>query len=404
MPTYSYKARDATGKLIKGTMDASVKEELIDKLHKMGYMATGVTGALPGINIESVFEKLKRVSSEDMIMFNLQLSNMINAGIDILASLNTLVKQIENKRLKEAVGDIARNIEGGSSLSQSLARYPQIFPSLFVSMVKVGEASGKLGNILLKYAHFCEQQQDLRQKIKGALFYPAILLFAGTAVTLFIVTFIIPQFVQVFLEAGIRLPALTLILYKVGIGIKFYWYLIALFIVICWLGIRVYVKTERGKLKLDKFKLKMPIIGPLHRKTTISRFSRTLSMLLAGGVNILESLEIVKEVVGNEVVARVIENTRGCVERGEGIAESLKISEEFPPDTIQMISVGENAGNLAQMLNKISDFYDTYIGYAVKKLTTIIEPLFLIVMGSIVGFIMASLLLPTFDMVKVLRH
>ncbi len=404
MPTYSYKARDATGKLVKGTMDASVKEELIDKLHKMGYMATKVTEVRPGIKIESVFEKLKRVSSEDMIMFNLQLSNMITAGIDILASLNTLAKQIKNKRLKDAIGDVARNIEGGGSFSQSLAGHPQIFPLLFVSMAKVGEASGKLDNILSRYAHFCEQQRDLRQKIQGALFYPAILLFAGTALTLFIVTFIIPQFVQVFLQAGIELPVITVVLYKIGTGIKHYWYLAALFIFICWLGIRFYVKTERGKLAFDKFKLKMPVIGSLHRKATISRFSRTLSILLTNGVAILESLDIVKGVVENEVLARIIGNTRSCVEKGEGMAESLKISEEFPPDTIQMISVGEDTGNLAQMLNKISDFYDVYIGYAVRKLTTIIEPLFLVVMGSVVGFIMASLLLPVFDMVKVLRH
>lgn len=404
MPTYSYKARDADGKLVKGVMEAPVKQELIDKFHKMGYMTLKVVEVSPGIKIETVFGKLKRVSSEDMIMFNLQLSNMITAGIDILTSLNALVKQIENKRLKGAVGVIARNIEAGNSFSLSLAQYPQIFPSLFVSMVKVGEATGKLDYVLSKYACLCEQQQELKQKIRGALLYPIILLFGCIMVTLFIVTFIIPQFVQVFLQADIGLPAITLILYKIGIGIKNYWYLIILFVVACLLGIRFYVKTQRGRFNFDKFKLKIPIIGSLYRKTTISRFSRTLGILLSSGVNILEALDIVKEVVGNEVIARLIVNTRGCVERGEGISESLKISGEFPSDTVQMILVGENTGNLAGMLNKISDFYDTSIDYAVKKIITVIEPFFLVVMGSVVGFIMASLLLPAFDMIKILRH
>lgn len=404
MPTYIYKARDTSGKLVKGIMEAIGREELVEKLHKMGFMATRVKEALPGVNIESIFGKVKRISTEDMIVFNVQLSNMINAGISILASLDTLQKQVENKKLKEIIGDISREIESGDSFSQALSRHPATFSRLFVNMVKAGEASGKLDIVLTRFSEFVEHQADLREKVKGALFYPAILLCAGITVTLFIVTFIIPQFAEIFIKTGISLPVPTLILYKIGMLIKHFWYLLGLLAIAVFIAVRRYVRTDKGRLNFDRFKLKLPIFGPLFRKSAISRFSRTLGTLVASGVPILESLGITKEVVDNEVMARVVENTRNCVEKGEKIAESLKISEEFPPAAVQMISVGEESGALDVMLNKISDFYDMSIGYTIKKLTAIIEPLFLLIMGGMVGFIMVSMLLPIFDMMKILRH
>lgn len=404
MPTYTYKARNGTGKPVKGTMDAGTKEELVDKLHKMGYMTTQVAEALPGIKIESVFDRLMPIGTETMIMFYVQLANMINAGISILTSLDALNKQTENRRLKETVGSVSRNVEGGDSFSEAIARHPRIFSRLFVSMVKAGEASGKLDTVLIRFAEFSERQADLRQKIRGALFYPTILLFAGIAVTLFIITFVIPQFAGIFMKAGVQLPTVTLILYKIGIWIKQFWYLVILFIIVGWVGIRSYAKTEKGRLNFDRFKLKLPVFSSLFRKAAISRFARTLGTLAGSGVPILQCLDITKEVVGNEVLARVIGNVRSAVERGERIAEPLRISEEFPQDTIQMISVGEETGNLDGMLNKISDFYDMSLGYTIKKLTTIIEPIFLVIMGCMVGFIMASMLLPMFDMIKILRH
>lgn len=404
MPVYIYKARDTTGKPVKGTMDAMSKEELIEKLHKMGYMTTQATEALGGINIESAFERLKRISTEDMIMFNIQFSNLISAGIPILSSLDTLAKQLENKKLKETVRGVARNVEAGDSFSGALAGYPRIFSKLFINMVRAGEASGKLDLVLKRFVEFSEHQADLWQKIKGALFYPVILLFAGMAVTLFIVAFIIPQFAEIFLKAGIRLPLVTLILYKIGITVKHFWFSFILLAIAIVLGIRYYARTERMRLLIDRVKLRLPILGPLYRKAAISGFSRTLATLVASGVPILQSLDIVKEVIGNEVLGRVVGNVRTSVERGQGLSEPLKISDEFPPDTVQMISVGEETGNLEGMLNKISDFYDMSLGYTIKKLTIVIEPLLLVVMGCMVGFIMASMLLPIFDMIKLLRH
>ena len=404
MPTYIYKARDTSGKLVKGIMEAIGREELVEKLHKMGFMATRVKEALPGVSVEPLFGKLKRINTEDMIIFNVQLSNMINAGISILASLDMLQKQVENRKLKNIIGDISREIESGDSFSQALSRHPATFSRLFVNMVRAGEASGKLDIVLTRFSEFAEHQEDLKQKIKGALFYPVILLCAGVAVTLFIVTFIIPQFAEIFIKTGIALPIPTLILYRIGMVIKHFWYLLGLLVIAGFIAVRHYVKTETGRFNFDRFKLNLPLFGQLFRKSAISRFSRTLGTLVASGVPILESLGITKEVMDNEVLARVVENTRNSVEKGEKIAESLKISEEFPPATVQMISVGEETGALDVMLNKISDFYDMSIGYTIKKLTAVIEPLFLAIMGGMVGFIMVSMLMPIFDMMKILRH
>ena len=404
MPTYNYKARDASGNAVKGSMEAASKNEVVDKLHKTGYMATHVAQSISGIHLERFFENLKPVSTDEMILFNIQLSNMIEAGITILSSLDTLSDQIQNKRLREAVGGVRRSIEAGDNFSSSLKNYPGIFSGLFINMVKAGEASGKLDIVLAKYAEYYERQADLKEKIRGALFYPVILLIAGLIVTFFIVTFVIPQFAEIFMQSGIRLPMATLILYKTGLAIKQYWYVGVIAVAVLCLAFKSYSNTASGRLKIDRLKLTLPIIGPLYRKVSIARFARTLGTLLASGVSILESLDIVRDVVGNECLANTISQVRTTVERGEHIADHLKISKEFPPDTVQMIAIGEESGSLDKMLNKISEFYDMSLGYTIKRLTALIEPIFLVIMGSLIGFIMASMLLPIFDMIKILGH
>jgi len=329
---------------------------------------------------------------------------MISAGITILMSLQTLSSQVENNNLKDTIGDVARQVEAGNNLSQAFASCPRIFSRLFVSMVEVGEESGKLDTVLVRYANFFEQQQELKAKIKGALFYPMILLCAGIAVTLFIVTFIIPQFAEIYFKAGIKLPPPTFFVYKIGMAIKHYWYIFAALVIILLAGLKYYFSTQSGSLLLDTIKLRTPIIGPLYRKVSISRFCRTLATLLDSGVPILRSLDITKEVLANRVLGRVIASVRQSVEKGEHMAPALRISAEFPADMVQMISVGEETGSIVGMLNKIADFYDMAVGYAVKRLTTVIEPIFLVIMGGMVGVIMASMLMPIFDMIKLLRH
>lgn len=404
MSTYIYRARDEKGSLVKGTMDAPSRDELTVKLHNMGYIATAVSELRPGIKIRDLTKRWLRIRQQDLVVFYFQLASLIEAGLPLLAVLKAIETQIENRKLRTIIGDLQRNIAGGTSFSGSLNYYPGAFSRLFVNMVKSGEESGKLNKVLRRYAIFSESQMELKDKIKGALFYPALLFAASISVILFIVTYIIPQFVDLFTKAGIKLPFVTRLLHTFGLSIKSYWYIIIPVLAVLLWGISRYRLTQKGRFQLDRLLLSMPYFGSLARKIYISRLCRTLATLLSAGVPILLSLDIAKEVIGNAVIADEITRLRQSVEHGQKIADSLKVSGEFPSDTVQMIAVGEEGGNLDEMLNKISDLYDMSCGYAIKKLTVIIEPLFLTVMAGIIAMIMASVLIPIFDMVKILKH
>ncbi len=404
MLAYNYKARDNTGKLVRGAIEALTQEEVADKLQRMGYAPVTITEVFAGLKFTQLEWSFRRIKTDDIVLFNVQLANMLNSGLSIISSLETLQKQCENKKLNDIIGQVSRSVESGESLSQAFARHPRVFSNLLVSMVKAAEASGNLGSVLERYAEYAETQADLQRKIKEALYYPVILIVAGTGVITFIATVLIPKFVEIFNRAGISLPLPTIILAGVGTAIRQFWYLIILAGVLIVLGLRKYVRTKAGRFRFDKVSLKLPILGPIVRKTCISRFARTLGTLVGSGVPILESLDIVTNVMNNQVLGRVIKQMRESVEKGESLAESLKVSEEFPPDTIQMIAVGEESGNLAKMLNKISDFYDRATGYSIKKLVASLEPILLVVMGIIVAFTMASMLLPMFNMVKILKR
>lgn len=404
MPFFEYQARDASGKLSKGLMDVSTQDELIHILHDMGYMVTAVKNAGAKAVTKGAFNKSLHIKTEEILMFYIQLSSMLGVGFPIVSSLRTINDQLGNKAFKKLVTDLTKNIEAGDALSAALARYPSVFSELFVNMVRAGEVSGKLSEVLKKFADFSEKQAEIRQKIQGAVFYPIILLAAGFLVSLFLVTFVIPQFAEIFVKSGIKLPLPTLILYNTGLLIKRYWYISLVLCVFIFIAVKIALKTEKVKFVFDRIKLNLPVIGQLYRRVAIARFTRTFATLVESGVPILQSLDIVRDVIDNMVLARVISQVRVTVEKGGEIAESLKTSLEFPPDVVQMVSVGENSGNLETMLTKISDVYEMYVDYSIKKLIILIEPIFLVFLGGLVGFIMASMLLPIFDLVKILRH
>ena len=404
MPNYLYKARDGEGKAVTGAMESASAEKLAEKLRDLGYMPTQIKEALPNVDLDQFSQRFAKIKPEDIIMLNVQLANMIDAGLTLINSLNIICRQIENKKLREVVEEVKRAVEGGSTFSDALANHPKVFSKLFVDMVRAGETSGKLNVVLNRLALYVEQQEDLRQQVKNALFYPAILVIAGIAVVVLIVSFVMPKFVEVFNRAGVPLPLPTQIFYALGLALTNYWYLIIFVIWLSFMGVRMYACTEKGGYRFDRLKLDLPVIGPLVRKLIISRFSRTLATLVESGVPILHSLDIVREVVGNRIISDVVKNVRDSVEEGERIAKELKKSGEFPQDMVQMISVGEETGKLGHMLNKISGFYDNAVGYSLKRLIALIEPVFIIVLGVLVGFIMASMLLPMFDMIKTISR
>lgn len=403
MPNYLYKARDGSGKAVTGTMEADSPERLAEKLRGMEYMPTQIKEAPREFDLDKIGERFRRIKPEDIIMFSVQLANMIDAGLTLISSLYVIANQIENKKLKEIVGEVKRSVEGGSSFSQALGKHPKVFSALYVDMVKAGEASGKLNTVLNRLAAYVEEQEDLRQQVKSALFYPMILVAAGIAVVVLIVSFVLPKFVEIFQKAEVPLPLPTQILYAFGMGLIRYWYVI---LGVGWLAvmaIKMYARTSAGRLRIDKLKLRLPVTGPLVRKLIISRFSRTLATLVDSGVPILQSLDVVRGVVANQIIGNVILRARESVEEGERIEKELRKSGEFPPDMVQMIAVGEETGKLGQMLNKIAGFYDNAVKYSLKKLVALIEPAFIIILGILVGFIMASMLLPMFDMIKTIN-
>ncbi|MFH0772072.1 MAG: type II secretion system F family protein [Candidatus Omnitrophota bacterium] len=404
MPTYRYKVRDRAGKLTSGVIDALSENELVDKLRKMGYIVTSVTVAGWRISFEDIAAGVRRVAPEEMIFLNIQLSNMLEAGLPLLKCLKIISEQTENKKLRKIMEDVSLKVETGASFSEALSSESRYFSRLAVSMIRSGEASGNLPLSLKRLADFGEKELELRQRVSSALLYPAVLTVAATCVTLFIVTFIIPKFAEIFYKAGISLPLITRVLNSVGLSIRDYWHLFILGVIISLFGMDIYKNTRRGRLKLDEIKLNFPVIGSLIRRTAISRFARALATLSASGVSILESLEILEVAIGNQVLSRVVANVREAVRGGSKIFEPLKMSGEFPPDAVQMIAAGEETGNLDGMLNKVADLYDSAVSYSIKRLTSLLEPFFLVVMGCVVAVIMGSILVPMFDLIKALKR
>jgi len=404
MPTYSYKARDESGKMVSGMMEAANKDILASKLQKLKYTVTSITEKAIPFSIDKFIGKFTRVKLNDLVMFNVQLANMISSGISLPTSLLTLKDQIENERLKEAVNEVYDDIKGGLTFSDALKKHPDIFPNLFTNMIHAGEVSGNLDEILNRLAVFAEREQELRQRISTAMFYPMILAVVGIFVIIGIIVTILPSFAKIFIESNVPLPLPTRVLYNANIQIRTFWrhavvVLIGLFFLLRW-----YKKTPAGKYNIDSMVLNIPVVGKLIRQATIARLTRTLASLIAAGVPMLQSLEVTEQTIDNAIISRVLKNVYSSVSKGESISAPLKESGQFPAMPVHMIAVGEETGALDAMLNKVADYYDMSTDYSVKRLTSLLEPVFLVVIGGMVAFIFASILLPIFQMVKTLKH
>jgi type IV pilus assembly protein PilC len=405
MPLYSYKARDESGKLNTGSMDAANKEVLASKLQKLKYTIISISEKIETFNtIDQFLKSLTKVSVDDMVMFNIQLANMISAGIALPTALMTLSEQIENPNLRSAVTQVYNDIKEGLTFSEALKKHPKIFPSLFVNMIKAGEVSGNLDEILNRLTKFFEKESELKAKISAAMFYPMILAVVGIVVIIGIITSILPSFAKIFIDSNVPLPLPTLILYNINLFVRAYWRHMAVGMGGLYFLLRWYKATPNGRYNIDKLQLKIPVWGTLTRHSIIARLTRTLASLLSSGVPMLQALEVTEQTVDNSIISNVLKKVYASVSKGETISAPLKESGEFPLMPIHMIAVGEETGALDTMLNKVADFYDLSTDYSVKKLTALIEPIFLVVLGGAVGFIFASILLPIFNMVKTLKH
>ena len=404
MATFTYQARDESGHLVKGVLEADSKTLLADRLRKMGYLVTRMEEGAPVLRDIRHIRFGRLVSPDEFLLMIVELANLVEAGIPLVSSLSSLAEQCRPGPLKEALQATAREIEGGNSFSQALSRHPRIFPKVMASMVSVGEASGKLDVVLQRFAVFTEKDLTLRRTIQGALTYPVFLLLTSLLLVLFVVAFVVPQFKALFLRAGLSLPAPTLMVAAAGDLIRTHGGLLAFGVSAGFAGAGWLLRRPSVRRRVDAALLKVPVLGRLIEQALVARLARSLATLVGSGIPILSALETAAGMAGNDVVARELIRARSAVERGEKISAALGVGRVFRPDVIQMLRAGEDSGRLDVMLDKVADFYDLRVGFALKQLTTLLEPVLLVCMGVVVAFIMASLLLPMFDLVRVLQR
>lgn len=401
MATFKYVAKDQTSRNVSGKITAENQQAVIEELRKRNLTVISVNEVKES-NLAKMSFSRKSVSPDDLVIFTRQLATMIDAGIPILQALDALQEQMTAPYFKIVIGAIKDDIQVGSSLSAGFAKHPNVFDSLFINMVKVGETGGVLSEILDRIATYMEKSIKLQRKVKSAMIYPAVVVFMAVVITMILLVKVVPTFSEIYASFDQELPAMTRMLIDTSNFLKTYLlYVIALVIVLVFLLSRFY-KTDRGRLMLDRAILKLPIFGDLIRKVAISRFSRTLATLMQTGVPILESLEIVGKASGNKVIELVVDNVKVSVREGESIATPLTKSGVFPPMVTRMISVGEKSGKLEQMLGKVAEFYDDQVDAMVSGLTSIIEPVIIGFLGIVVGFIVISLFLPIINITRIL--
>jgi len=415
MATFAYKAMDKAGKEIKGKIDASSEGVVVERLRNMGYFPTDVKKIksesagevaledLPGL--KQLYRLITRggVKLKTLTTFTRQLATLIGAGLPLLRSLHILNDQVESSNMKKAVGAVAEEVESGSTFSEALAHQPQVFKNLYVNMVKAGEIGGALEEILERLAIYYEKSAALRGKVLSALYYPIAVVVIATSLVTLILLFIVPRFQELYEGAGAQLPGVTMILVHASNIIRYraIWVLggLILFILIVW----QINKTNTGKYVFDQVKLKLPIFGGLVQKASVARFARTFGTLLDAGVPILQALVIVKDTSGNEVVARAMVDIHASIREGESIAEPMKKFPVFPPLVVHMIAVGEETGAIDQMLTKVAEAYELEVDNAVDGLTALIEPLLIVFLGILIGFIVIALYMPLFKIGDVIK-
>jgi type IV pilus assembly protein PilC len=403
--TFTYKVRDRAGKTVEGQLEADNAQLVVSKLRSMGYVPIEIQQTsgnalkkdlkIPGFS--------DRVKLKDVAVWSRQFATMINAGLSLLRALYILADQTENKALAEISNQIRIDVEKGSSLSNALSKHPKAFNRLFISMVKAGEIGGVLDSVLLRLADTIEKQVELRRKVKSAMTYPTVVAVLVFLIVSAMLLFIIPMFEDLYTELGGKLPLPTQVLINISKICRQFWWVVAIGGGVGVFLFRRWINTESGRAQWDAMKLKAPVFGQLVRKTALARFSRTLSALVRSGVPILESLDIVAETSGNTVVANAVRDTQGAVKRGEPLARKLEDHPVFPAMVVQMMSVGEETGALDEMLDKIADFYDAEVEATVDALTSLIEPLLIVVMGVCVGGMVISLYMPMFNIIKLIK-
>lgn len=407
MPVFEYTGLTEAGKNVRGLKDAESQKTLRVLLRKDGVFLTEAraadaaevaTGQVKGagmareVDVGALFGA--GVSAQDLAIATRQLSTLIGAGITLVESLTALVEQVEQPRLKRILGVVKQKVNEGSSLADALADHPKAFSTLYVNMIRAGESSGALDVVLQRLADFTESSAQLRNKLIGAMLYPAIMVLVGIAIVGILFVVVIPKVTKIFEDMNATLPWTTRMLIAISNFTRDYWYVVLFGVPALIYGALRWVKTEKGSAWFDQFQLKVPVMGDLIRMLAISRFAKTLSTLLSSGVQLLIALEIVKNIVSNQVLAKVIGDARDAIREGESIAAPLKRSGQFPPLVFHMIAIGEKSGQLEEMLANVAKSYDAQVEMRIGALTSLLEPVMIVLMGGGVAFVVFSILMP----------
>ena len=395
---FTYKATDVAGKIFEGAMEGRDERSIAESLQKLGYIPIRISAKQEKGEIKfSLGSYFERITLKDLMLFTQELSTLIEAGLPLDRSLQILTELTEKRRFRDIVRDLLKQIEAGRSFSEALASYPAVFPKLYVNMTKAGEVGGILNLILVRLGKYLQTSKETKDYIISILIYPSLLAFASGLSIVILLTFVIPRFAKIFADMGQAIPLPTQILLTVSAFVKGYWWALVGAVLVLWFGIRSYIREGEGKVRWDQFKLELAIIGNLVRQSEVARFSRTLGTLIQSGVPILQALQIVKETLSNEIIARSIGEVHAGVKRGGGISKTLQGLGVFPPLAIHMITVGEETGKLDEMLIKVAENYEASLQTALKRFISLLEPVIILLMGSLVGFIVVSMLLAIFS-------
>jgi type IV pilus assembly protein PilC len=397
MPTFQYVVKDKTGKQSKGKIDGETKEIVVQQLRDQGYLVSQIqeSAAAAAPQKRSGFRLRRKVGLKDLSIFCRQFATMINAGVSLVRCLDVLEQQTNSVNLKEIIREIQTEVEGGATLSRSMAQYPRVFSNLATGLIRAGEVGGVLDDTLERLASFLEADMALRRKVKSAMTYPILVMIVAVGIVLFLVTFILPKFIALFEELGVKeFPLPTLMLMNTSKFMTSKWWLCIIIVVLLTIAFNRIRATKTGRRYYDILKLKVPVFGSLNHKISVARFARTLSTLLSSGVPILQAMETVAGTVDNTIIAEAILLSRTAIREGDTIGDPLAQSRMFPPMVVQMITIGEETGQLDAMLSKVADFYEAEVEASLESLTAALEPVMIVFLGFVVGFIVISMFLP----------
>jgi type IV pilus assembly protein PilC len=411
MSTYAFRAVDLAGVPSRGELDAASKGHVADQLRQRGLIVLDVTEKREGVKLEGPFKRLRGVKLRNLSVFSRQFATLIASGMPMLRSLHTLEDQTEDEILKEAIVGLRQDIEAGGSVAGAMDRYPKVFDNLYRSMVRSGEGSGRLDEVLDRVAYQLEKLDALRRQIRSAMLYPIVVFTLAIVVMLAVVTFIVPVFAGIYEEIASdspgessELPLMTKITVGMSDAVTGHWYVFLVVLPLIAIGLFRYAKTERGREQWDRLKLRLPAkIGDVVHKVALARWSRTFSGTVAAGVPLLQSIMVTGQTSGNTVLERAMDDVYGSVKRGGSIAKPIGDNPVFPAMVTHMVAVGEETGQLELMLGKIADFYEAEVDAKIKALTSLIEPLMIMFVGGVVGFIVISMYLPIFELYDKIR-